>query len=524
DVLLEFPADDLIAYLAFHKTDSGIEYRLQLGSETEKWTISDREVIPLTNTDPAWLLVDYTLRRVPGINGNMVRPFRKKDLLQIPPDKERLYFRQFIAKSIRRSRVEAQGFSVRQTDSLQITRLETMEGILDGRWLLRPVFEYSGAEFLAGDHRDRVTTLDIPTDEQDGEVTVHLICRDHNLEKERLASLERLGLEADNHRYFVPGTGSLEAMIAWLALHQAALAAAGFQVIAPQVEERRIALLNAELQLRSRATGDWFDVQGDIQAGEFRFPFRALLPYLRRLERYFPLPDGSFLLLPEAWFARYADLAGAVQESGEQLRLPKALYTLLQNAGPELPAADLPETDPESLDYTPSDELKAELRPYQLQGVKWLIGHYRQGFGACLADDMGLGKTLQTIALLLYVKSADQSRHTRSETPNTPQLDLFQSHRSELRLLNALIILPASLVFNWQKELAKFAPSLFVYVHTGPGRLKDARHLAGQDVVLTTYHTARQDLKLLEKVDWQFIILDESQQIKNHRSEVSKVV
>ncbi|MEO6758593.1 MAG: DEAD/DEAH box helicase, partial [Saprospiraceae bacterium] len=67
-------------------------------------------------------------------------------------------------------------------------------------------------------------------------------------------------------------------------------------------------------------------------------------------------------------------------------------------------------------------------------------------------------------------------------------------------------------------------PSLFVYVHTGPGRLKDARHLAGQDIVLTTYHTARQDLKLLEKVDWQFIILDESQQIKNHRSEVSKVV
>ena len=90
--------------------------------------------------------------------------------------------------------------------------------------------------------------------------------------------------------------------------------------------------------------------------------------------------------------------------------------------------------------------------------------------------------------------------------------------------MQALIILPASLVFNWQRELAKFAPSLFVYVHTGPGRLKDARMLAGQDVVLTTYHTARQDLKVLEKVGWQFIILDESQQIKNHHSEVSRVV
>jgi len=70
----------------------------------------------------------------------------------------------------------------------------------------------------------------------------------------------------------------------------------------------------------------------------------------------------------------------------------------------------------------------------------------------------------------------------------------------------------------------KFAPSLFVYVHTGPKRLKDIRALASHDVALTTYHTARQDLSLLEKIGWQFIVLDESQQIKNQASEVSKVV
>lgn len=104
------------------------------------------------------------------------------------------------------------------------------------------------------------------------------------------------------------------------------------------------------------------------------------------------------------------------------------------------------------------------------------------------------------------------------------QLDLFQSRQRELRPLQALVILPASLVFNWQRELAGFAPSLFVYAHTGPKRLKDARALASHDVVLTTYHTARQDLALLEKIAWQFIVLDESQQIKNRESEVSKVV
>ena len=539
DVLLTFPESDLVPHLSFHKKPTGIEYRLQLGSETDKWTIRERAVVPLTNTDPAWLLVDHTLCRVPGINGNMVRPFRRKDVLQIPPDKERQYFRQFIAKNIRRSRVEAQGFRVQQTDVLQTTRLELVENILDRGWFLRPVFVYAGAEFPAGDRRDRITTLDIPPDNDPGDVTVHLICRQPALEKEQIAHLTRLGLADQGHRYHLPDGGVPGDYIDWLARHRDGLAAAGFQVVAPQIEDRLIAIVEAGLQLRSRAAGDWFDVQGELQVGDFRFPFRALWPYLRRSERYFPLPDGTFLLIPEAWFTRYADLAGALQERGEQLRLPKVLFTLLP-AEIGSAAADFAEIDLNNADYQPTAELKAELRPYQLRGVQWLIGHYRQGFGACLADDMGLGKTLQTIALLLYAKSDDVRSGTGDAGQKTPdvqhpesefqspasaaQLDLFQSHRTELRLLNALIILPASLVFNWQQELAKFAPSLFVYVHAGAGRLKDARHLAGQDVVLTTYHTARQDLKLLEKVDWQFLILDESQQIKNHRSELSRMV
>ena len=182
------------------------------------------------------------------------------------------------------------------------------------------------------------------------------------------------------------------------------------------------------------------------------------------------------------------------------------------------------------------------MRPYQLHGAKWLIGHYRHGFGACLADDMGLGKTLQTIAMLLYVKektgnpvpdlngTEGPSRNAQNppgnahSRPGGAQFSLFQAYQEEIRPLQALIILPASLVFNWQRELAQFAPSLFVYVHTGPKRMKDIRAIGGHDVVLTTYHTARQDLDLLGKMEWQVIVLDESQQIKNRESEVSRVV
>ncbi|MCC6283352.1 MAG: DEAD/DEAH box helicase [Saprospiraceae bacterium] len=530
DVQVVFPREELIPYLFFKKTTEGIEYRLQLGTETQRWSLREHNIVPLTNLEPAWILVDYALFRVPGINGNMVKPFRQKDTVLVPARSEREYFRKVIAKSIRRGMVEAEGFRVEKTETLRTTRLETVENILENRWLLKPVFEYDGAEFHWGERRDRITSLDIPEQEQ-GEIAVHLICRDTEQETQRIDFLRHSGLLEEGRTLFPPNeeTGKyagLQALLNWLSSHRAALEGAGFRILAPQADGRTLALAAHDITVRSEAADDWFDVQGRVVVGAFNFPFQRLLPNLRRADPFFELPDGTFFLIPEEWFARFADLAGVLQEQGEMLRLPKSLYTVLQESEPESSVDKFPVIDPELIDYQPSESLKATLRPYQLQGVKWLVGHYLHGFGACLADDMGLGKTLQTIAIMLYAKEVKDRPATavNGADPAPGQLDLFAGYRAELRPLNALLILPASLIFNWQKELARFAPSLFSYAHIGPKRLRDARALGSHDIVLTTYHTARQDLDLLEKVKWHFIVLDESQQIKNRDSEISKVV
>ncbi|MBP6827874.1 MAG: SNF2 helicase associated domain-containing protein, partial [Saprospiraceae bacterium] len=457
DVLVRFSREEVVPHLFFKKNTEGIEYRLRLGPEGSTWSLRERNVLPLTNTDPAWLIIDYVLYKVSGINGNMVKPFRQKDAVLIPPDKERVYFRQFIAKSIRRSRVEAEGFRVEKSDVLCATRLEPLENVLENRWFFKPVFEYEGAEFLFGDRRDRVTSLDIPEDDE-REITVHLICRNDDDEAQRVQSLKNLGME-ESGRLFGTGDSSLSSVLHFLTNHRVALEAAGFTVVAPEVDGKTMALVAGNISVRSEAAGDWFDVQGRVTAGDYSFPFQKLLPNLRRGDRFFPLPDGTWFHIPEEWFARYADLAEAVQEQNDHLRLPKSLYTVLQETLPDDDlVSSLPVIDPESIDYQPSAGLKASLRPYQLRGVKWLIGHYRHGFGACLADDMGLGKTLQTIAVLLHAK--EKPALAPAVVPNDApllQLDLFQQFRQELSPLNALIILPASLVFNWQRELAKFA-------------------------------------------------------------------
>ncbi|MFN0013219.1 MAG: DEAD/DEAH box helicase [Saprospiraceae bacterium] len=522
DVQLRIASDDLTPHLFFKKTATGIEYRFLLGTESEKWSIRERDAFPITNTNPAWVVANYVLYRVPGINGNMVRPFRSKDEIHIPPDKVRLYFRQFIAKNAGRTQIEAEGFAVQTADHLVAVRLEPTEHLLEKTWLLKPVFLYDGAEFRYGERRDRVTTLDVPDDDT-REITVHLLCRNLPAEQAFVDKLLQFDLVEDHRMFRLPTGGDLADILRWLTHHRPVLEQAGFSLVAPQLDGRTLAILPAGIAVLSNAVGDWFDVRGQVEIGEHRFPFHVFVPYLRSGNRYFPLPDNTFFYLPEEWFARYGELAKSLRGDGDNLRLPKALFTLLRDSTPDSAPPDFHPVDPDQIEYAPPASLHATLRPYQLFGVKWLIGHYQHGFGACLADDMGLGKTLQTIAALLFVKH-DAAPGPAVDGETATQITLFQPYQAEIRPLRALIVLPASLVFNWQRELAQFAPDLFVYAHSGAKRLKDIRAIAGHDVVLTTYHTARQDLDLLSKIEWRAMVLDESQQIKNRDSEVSKVV
>ena len=144
--------------------------------------------------------------------------------------------------------------------------------------------------------------------------------------------------------------------------------------------------------------------------------------------------------------------------------------------------------------------LQANLRPYQHRGYSWLCKNARLGFGSILADDMGLGKTLQTLAVLLYLKESGELSSER----------------------RALAIVPTTLLTNWEREAARFAPALKTFIYHGPNRsLADA---AGAEVVLTSYGLARTDRAKLEKQPWLALVIDEAQNIKNPATEQSKSV
>lgn len=161
-------------------------------------------------------------------------------------------------------------------------------------------------------------------------------------------------------------------------------------------------------------------------------------------------------------------------------------------------------TDNNAIATLPTPEsLQGELRPYQQRGFSWLTFLERWGLGACLADDMGLGKTIQLITFLLHLK--------------------------EQQALQAptLIVCPTSVLGNWEREIKKFAPSLQVMLHHGDKRLKGnafTNAVAEQDVVITSYALVQRDIKLLESITWQGVVLDEAQNIKNSDAKQSQAV
>ncbi|MFB6477286.1 DEAD/DEAH box helicase [Streptomyces virginiae] len=175
-------------------------------------------------------------------------------------------------------------------------------------------------------------------------------------------------------------------------------------------------------------------------------------------------------------------------------------------------AAD-PQEETDAFDAPP--ELRATLRDYQLRGLRWLARMTSLGLGACLADDMGLGKTVTLIALHLHRNRPEDPTAATGSAPATATAG------------PTLVVCPASLLGNWQREIEKFAPGTPVRRFHGPGRsLTDLSGLNGLDrgFVLTTYGTMRLDAPELSAVRWGMVVADEAQHVKNPRSSTAKAL
>lgn len=256
----------------------------------------------------------------------------------------------------------------------------------------------------------------------------------------------------------------------------------------------------------------------DMDSGEME----DILEAYRLKKHYYRMKNGDFMQLDQSGLSTLAKVSESLAvhpsdwKNGEvNLPLYRANYidTVFKERGKNMKVVRSAEfksvirdmNEIENSDYELPEGIKAELRGYQKTGYRWLCTLTHYGFGGVLADDMGLGKTLQVITLL-QAKVEDDS-YDRSQN-------------------QALIVCPASLLYNWESECKKFAPDLRTRILSGTLAVrKELLHdLSDVDVVITSYDLLKRDLKLYEALSFSFMILDEAQYIKNASTQVAKAV
>ena len=277
---------------------------------------------------------------------------------------------------------------------------------------------------------------------------------------------------------------------------------------------------------------DWFELHGACDFENQKAHLPALLAALRKKETLVELPDGTFGVIPEAVLKKYALLAQMGETRDGHLRFKKSqagLLDALLAAQPEATCDALFDNTRQQLrsfcGIEPSsapDSFQGTLRRYQEEGLGWFEFLRRFGFGGCLADDMGLGKTVQVLAMLEKRRLLRQYEiRTAAERPAAPQ---ESSVGDDLCNHPSLVVAPRSVIFNWRKEAARFTPGIRVLEHTGLARKVSGEHFENYDLVLTTYGTLRRDAVNFRSIEFDYVILDEAQAIKNSDTASAKAV
>lgn len=507
----------------FERNTEGLLYRLEMMDNGRAWRVQEKPCLLLCN-ESAWLIRDGRLCSIEGMNGFRLKAFKDKNEVVVPQSKVKEYCQKIILPMLEKIDFRHEGFDIVVHQIVQHTTLTLTHDFIQHSAGLALHFDYGKQAFNWKETRSQRSFLDINAKD---EVIIHHVKRDAEAEAVFIQELKNLGLNTDNSNHFQVKSvqnASPTAIIDWLIRHQKDLENVGFTVELPVVENKTVALLRPQLNLEKTEENDWFDLKGHILVGEFSIPFGQLVPNIRDNNPYFLLPNGLYFLIPDEWFETYENVARFGKIDGETVRIKRHQAPHLLEKKEAHNSEKTPDEIAEKIvTWTPPPYLKADLRSYQIEGVQWLIQHYFNNKGALLADDMGLGKSLQTIATLLFAK---ENKRNNAPVLTGRQISVFDAEPTEsfLNPLQAILVLPASLVYNWQNEWKKFTHGITVYAYIGSGRIKDLRILKRYDVILTTYQTVAKDIDLLEQMTWEYAVLDESQYIKNKESDAFKAV
>jgi SNF2 family DNA or RNA helicase len=471
----------------------------------------------------AWLLVDDKLFHFEkNVDGKKLKPFLNKNHIVIPPALEETYYRKFVANLIASFDVYANGFEIiyenhdatpilQLTENVEFTAKspsffgnetpeEEQPEDTDSRITFDLLFQYNGYTFRFDSF---AAEANVNIEKNENGWIFKKVKRDLNTERSKVNFLKDKGLEIKHGRATLPKT---DAFI-WLQKNAVQLSENDFKLKQHTETTKKYFLGYSTIEMQIVEKNDWFDVEAIVKFGEYEIPFKQLRTLILAKKREFTLPNGEIAVIPEEWFAQYLDFLLFTEENEDGLVLRKHHLTLVQNLEEDGLARAIINRRLSGLkDFVQIEDqplptlFTGTLRPYQKAGYNWMRFLSEYKLGGCLADDMGLGKTIQSLAFIQSLKEIDQSEHP------------------------TLIVMPTSLIYNWQNEAEKFTPNLKVFIHSGTQRAKSIDFFANYDVILMSYGVLRLDIDFIKNFRFDYVLLDESQAIKNPSSIVAKAV
>lgn len=509
-----------------------LSYRLMLHHRDHELILRDRPVEVVCN-DPAVILVDRSLYFIRDIDARKLKPFLGKDEVKIPASAREKYLASFVRNSIRDFRTQLEGIELEEVAVTKKAALCMEIGLGNSPvWILE--FTYGKRRILSDSPLSRFV------DYKSGGERPHFSwsARDRSWEEATINNLKEQGLRSRDDKVFrlnenftKPGENDLYPAIQFVNDNGHLLEESGIGIRHRLAKDYYLGKL--ALELDSQEKNDWFDIKARVRIGGLSIPFYFLKDHILNGEREYLLPDGRVMVLPGEWFSRYRAMFEFGKVEKEIIRVQRQHFSMMDDSVRAFHRETMEKLErlgeAEKLPLAPvPGGLEAELRPYQAEGYSWLCYLQNNGFGGCLADDMGLGKTLQTLAVLMRSKEQELPLE---DSPAKDAAKRSGSDQGQLSLFNgtvkkrtSLVVVPASLLRNWMSECRRFVPSFKVLSHVGIQRNRELSNFSYYDLVISTYHTVRQDIERFAGFNFHYVILDESQMIKNPASKLYQAV
>ncbi len=449
---------------------------------------------------PTWLCIGSRLLTVNDMDGTFAI-FTQTPELSVPPEQKDAFLTRYLLPLAERFPIT--GITITQ-DDMQADPIPRLY-LTEDQGIMQATLHFGYGEYELEFERD---TPETALRQKPDTMTLVRIVRQTEQEERWGQQMSQFGLK----RGPAWGVFVLRAkvdVLDFLVRHVPKLTEAGVEVYGEgDLASARINRSRPTLSFKVSSGIDWFDVEAVADYGGLEVTLQEIRHAVRRRERFVKLSDGTLGVIPEDWLARYRHLFGLAEETETGLRVGMgqvALLDQLEAQGDTVQADALFADRRERLrgftqiaPQTLPQQLGGVLRPYQKAGYDWLHFLHDYGFGGCLADDMGTGKTFTTLAFLQALKERGETQHA------------------------SLLVLPRSLVFNWEREAARWTPGLRLLNQAHVGRAKNPASFDEYDLVLTTYGLLLRDIEALRAYLFHYAVLDEAQAIKNPLSQTGR--